>query len=107
MSFHFVSHSWEVTNLHDGIMVTVSHHELEPNTIVVLVDELVELVRESGQSRLYLDLGKVRFLSSLVADTFSALDAMLRQMDCRLILCNLDPLFYQSLQASSLLDRLD
>jgi anti-anti-sigma regulatory factor len=106
MSFHFVSHSWEVSNLYDGIMVTVSQQELEPHTIAVLVDELFELVRESGQPHLYLDLGKVRFLASMVTDKLITLDDMMRHMDCRLILCNLDPLILQTLQATPVLERL-
>jgi anti-anti-sigma factor len=107
MSFHFLSHSWEVKNLDDGIMVTVSQQELDASTIAILVDELHELVRQSGQSNLYVDLGHVRLLASIVFGKLITLDAKLRKMDCRLILCNLDPFIYQTFQATRLTDSLD
>jgi anti-anti-sigma factor len=107
MSFHFVSHSWEVTNVHDGIMVRLGQQELDPHASAVLVDELFELVRESGQPNLYLDLADVHFLASVVEGKLSALGAMLRKMDCKLILCNVDPLVYQYLQTTPLMEQLD
>jgi anti-anti-sigma factor len=102
MAFHFVAHNWEVRNVSDGMMVRISPQELDPNTIAVLDEELIELVRESGHSNLYVDLRDVRFLTNSGVGKFVSLDAMLRKMDCRLILCNLDPLLQHSLQTSPL-----
>jgi anti-anti-sigma factor len=107
MSFHFLSHSWEVSNLEDGIMVTISQRELDASTVAVLVDELFELVRESGQSNLYVDFSNVRQLASIVFGKLITLDTLLRKMECRLILCNLDPFLYQSFQTTRLADNLD
>jgi anti-anti-sigma regulatory factor len=91
MAFHFLSHSWEVKNLDDGILVAISQQELNASTIADLDEELFELARESGQSNLYVDLREVRFLPSAVVDKLINLDAMLRTMDGRLILRNLHP----------------
>src|SRR5438105_13330265 len=54
MAFHFLSHSWQVKDLADGIMVAISQQELDPSTIAVLDEELLELVMESGQSSCYM-----------------------------------------------------
>jgi anti-anti-sigma factor len=102
MAFHFVAHNWEVRNIGDGIVVTISHQELDQNTISVLDEELFELVRESGRSNLYVDLRDVRVLSGSAVDRFLSLDTLLRKMDCRLVLCNLDPLLKQFLQETPL-----
>jgi anti-anti-sigma factor len=107
MSFHFLSHSWEVTDLADGIMVALSREELNANTITVLADELLELVRESGRPNLYIDFGNVGHLASVVLGKLLTLDSRLRKMDGRLILCNLDSFIYDSFQATRLVDTLD
>ena len=107
MSFHFLSHSWEVTDLDDGLMVTVSQQEMEETSLGLLMDEFGELIRESGQSNLYVDFGKVRFLTSNVFDKLIALDARVRDMACRLIVCDLNPALYQSFQADGLAYKLD
>jgi anti-anti-sigma factor len=105
--FHFLSHSWEVTNVDDGILVTIAHHELDAATIAVLVDDLCELARESGQPNLYVDFDQVRQLASIVFGKLISLDGRLREMGCRLVLCNLDPFLYQTLRATRLTDSLD
>jgi anti-anti-sigma regulatory factor len=107
MSFHFVSHSWEVKNLDDGLTVTVGQHELDPSASADLVDELFELVRESGQSNLYVDLGNVSQLANIDIGKLNALDALLRTIDCRLILCNVAPAVHQAIRDTRLTDNLD
>jgi anti-anti-sigma factor len=107
MSIHFLSHKWEVTNLDDGIEVTLHQQELDANTIADLVDELVELVRESGQSTLYVDFDNVRVLASIVFGKLITLDARLTKMACKLILCNMDSFIYQTFEATRLIDTLD
>lgn len=107
MSFHFLSHAWDVTNVDDGIMVTLSPHELDANTVAVLVDELVELVRECGQPNLYVDFGPVHVLAGIVFGKLITLNARLREMDCRLVLCNLDPLIFDAFAETRLTDNLD
>jgi anti-anti-sigma factor len=107
MAFHFLGHSWQVKDVADGIMVTVTQQELNPDTVADLDDDLLELARESGQRNFYLDLGDVRFLGSAALDKLISLDAMLQKMDCRLKLCNIDPLVYRSLQATPLTENID
>jgi anti-anti-sigma regulatory factor len=107
MSFVFLAHPWEVKNVDDGLMVTVSQNELDASTIAVLVDELVELARESGQGKLYVDFSQVRQLANIVFGKLITLDAKLRNMDCRLTLCNVQSYLYQSFQAARLTDNLD
>jgi len=107
MAFHFLSHRWEVKDLADGMMVTISQQELNPDTISVLDEDLFELIRESGQSTLYLDLGEVRSLASLVVEKLGNLEAMLQQMDCHLVLCNLDLKLCQELQTTRLVNSLE
>ena len=107
MAFHFLSHGWRVTDLTDGIMVGISQQDLDQNTIAVLDDELVELVSESGHSQLHVNLEEVRFLTSAALGKLISLDAMLRKIDCRLVLCNIDLCLNQSLQATRLAESID
>ncbi len=107
MSFHFLSHRWEVTNLEDGIFVTLHQHELDAATVADLVDELVELVRENGRTKLYLDFGQVRVLASIVFGKLISLDARLKEIACQLIVCHVDPFIYQTFEAGRLTEILD
>jgi anti-anti-sigma factor len=107
MSFHFLSHSWEVASVQDGLEVTLYQRDLDPDTLAVFVEELTELLREGGQPNLYLDLDNVRFLRSVFMAKLTVLDEQLRRMDCRLILCNLDPVIYETFQTTRLADSLD
>jgi anti-anti-sigma factor len=107
MAFHFLCHSWQVKDVVNGIMVTVTQHELNPDNVADLDDELLELARESGQYNCYLDLSDVRFLGSAALGKLISLDAMLRKIHSRLILCNIDPVVYRSLQATPLAENID
>jgi anti-anti-sigma factor len=107
MSFHFCCHSWEVRDMDDGTLVKLTNRDLDKETIPVLVDELFEIVQESGRPALYLDFGAIRLLPSLVLGKMISLDAKLREHGCRLILTNVDPLVYETFQATRLAEVLD
>ena len=107
MSFHFCSHAWEVRDLHDGTVVKLANRDLDPDGVPGLIDELAELVRESGQPNLYLDLGAIGYLPSVVQGNLLALNANLREHGGRLILMNINSLLYESLQAGRLTEVLD
>jgi anti-anti-sigma factor len=105
MSIHLVSHSWEVTT--DGLMVTLNQEDLVPHTDSNLIDDLFELFQESGQTNFLLDCDKVHHLPSIVFGKLIALDAKIRQVGWRLVLCNVDPHLYDSFKAGGLTDILD
>jgi anti-anti-sigma factor len=107
MSFHFCSHPWEVRDIDDGTLVKLTSRDLEKETIPVLVDDLFELVQESGQPNLYLDLGGIRVMASIVLGKLLSLDLKLRAQGGRLILTDLDPFLYQMFQATRLTDIVD
>ncbi len=107
MSFHFCAHSWEVRDVEDGTLVQLSERDLNKETIPVLVDELFELVSESGQPNLYLDLGDIHLIASVVFGKMLSLDKKLRAHGGRLVLLNLDAFVYRMFQATRLTDVLD
>jgi CheY-like chemotaxis protein/anti-anti-sigma regulatory factor len=107
MSMHFISHRWEVTTVEDGIMVTFDQQDLDPPILSVMIDDLFELVQESGQSNLYLNFAKVHLLPSIAFAKLIALGDQLNQSGCRLILCNVDHHLYEFLEAGQLTENLD
>jgi anti-anti-sigma regulatory factor len=107
MLLPLLSDEWLVERLENGIRVTLNQQELDSKTIWILVDELFELVLKTGQTNLYVDFGNVRRLASIVFGKLITLDKKLRAMDCRLILCNVDPFVYQSFRAARLTENLD
>jgi anti-anti-sigma factor len=107
MSFHFVSHPWEVQDVQDGTLVVFTERDLDPVTVSVLTDELYELVLESGQPNLYLDFGQIHNTASIVVGKLIALDTRLRQVGGRLILCNLDPQVYEFFRVANVTQILD
>ena len=107
MSFHFCAHSWEVRDLDDGTLVAIGNRDLSRDTIPVLVDELMELVLESGQPNLYLDFERIGLISSVVVAKMLALDTRLREQGGRLILLNVNPSNFRLFQAARLTDALD
>ena len=107
MAFHFCSHAWEVRDMQDGMLIRLSPRDLDPDTVAVIVDELFELVQESGQTRLYLDLADIRQIASVVMGKLLALDARLREHGGQLILLDLNPFPYETLQAARLTEILD
>ena len=107
MSFHFCSHPWEVRDVQDGTLVTLTNRDLDKDTVPVLVEDLFELVQESGQPNLYLDLSEIRLIASLVLGKMVALDLKLRSHGGRLILVHVDSFVYRMFQATRLTDVLD
>jgi anti-anti-sigma regulatory factor len=95
MPMHFVSHPWQVQDVEDGTIVTLTEQDLQD---AGLTDDLCELALESGRPRLYLDLLEVRKLSSTVAGKLFALDRRLREAGGRLVLSNLAPALCEALQ---------
>lgn len=107
MSFHFVSHRWEIENVEDGMVVTVNPSDLDATHVSTQVDELFELMQESGQPNLYLDFINVHLAPSVVFGKLIALEGKLRQVGCRLVLCGVDAHLYDALQAAGLTDVFD
>lgn len=107
MSFHFCSHPWEVQDVADGTVAKLMPRDLNKETIPVLVEDLYELVQESGRPNLYLDLAEIRVLASVILGKMLALDKSLREHGGRLVLLHLDPLVYRMFQATRLTDVLD
>jgi anti-anti-sigma factor len=107
MSFHFCSRPWEVRDTQDGTLVKLTQRDLDQETVTVLVDELFELVQESGRPNLYLDLGGIRLMASAVLGKVLSLDTKLRGHGGRLILVNIDPFIFQMFQAARLTEVLD
>jgi anti-anti-sigma regulatory factor len=107
MSFHFCSHSWEVRDLEDGTAVKLANRDLDPEGMPGLIDELFELVRESGRPNLYLDLAAIGYLTSDHQGHLLTLNTNLREHGGRLTLMNINSLLYESLQAGRLTEVLD
>jgi anti-anti-sigma factor len=107
MALHFLSHSWKVRDIADGTLVTITYKDLDENTALLLVDELYELVQESGRPNLYLDFGKVGAISSTVLAQLLVLDRTLREIGGQLALFSLTPGVHDALQASQLANLLD
>lgn len=107
MAFHFCSHAWEVRDMQDGTLVRLSPRDLDPETVSVIVDELFELVQESGQPRLYLNFAEIRQIASVVIGKLLALNARLREHGGRLILLDVNPFPYETMQAARINEVLD
>jgi anti-sigma B factor antagonist len=107
MALQFLSAAWEVQDVEDGIMVKVTHRDLDAGTAVLLFDDLLELAQESGQPHLYLDFGAVESLSSAVLGRLILLDRRLRDAGGRLTLFSLNPQVKELLYCCHLTDLLD
>ncbi|MBI2803875.1 MAG: STAS domain-containing protein [Planctomycetes bacterium] len=107
MSFHFCSHSWEVLDTPDGTRITLTNRDLDPETAAVLVDDLLEVVLESGRPNLYLDFSEIRQLSSVVMGKLLALNTQLREHGGRLILLRLHPMVLEAFRVARLTEVLD
>jgi anti-anti-sigma factor len=99
MSLHVLTHPWVVQDVEDGTSVKLTHWDLDVHTLAILADELEELARESGLPMLYLDFGKLRFLTSVVVGKLFALQRRLRDLGATLVLCNLSPPLRELFQA--------
>jgi anti-anti-sigma factor len=106
MSLQFLSHAWEVGTVDSGIVVTLNQQDLDSKAIWVLVDELFELALEHGEPNLYVDFGNVRSVASIVFGKLITLDKKLRNVDCRLVLCNVNSFLYRLFRAARLTENL-
>jgi anti-anti-sigma regulatory factor len=107
MALQVLSEFWSADAVHDGVVVELSQEVLDSRAVWVLFDELFELAVDSGLSTLYVDFQNVRRLASIVFGKLITLDKKLRDIDCRLIICNPDPFVYQSFRAARITENLD
>ena len=107
MSLHFCTHPWEVKDLEDGTLVELTQRDLDPESVAILVDDLCELVLESGRPNLYLDFARVQMLASVVIGKMISLDKKLHLHGGKLILGNIDSELYRFLQIARITDVLD
>jgi anti-anti-sigma regulatory factor len=107
MSFHFCSRSWEVRDVEDGTLVKLTARDLDKQTVGVLVDDLLELVLESGRPILYLDFSEIQTLPSVVVGKLLALNTRLTEHGGRVVMTRVDSHVYGICQATSLTEVLD
>lgn len=104
---HFCTHPWEVQDLEDGTLVVFSQRDLDPESVAVLVDDLYELVLESGRPNLYLDFGRIHLLATMVIGKLISLDKKLQTHGGKLILGNVKPDLHEILRTIRLADVLE
>jgi anti-anti-sigma factor len=102
MSFHFCTHAWEVRDTDDGTLIVMTDRDLDMATLPVLVDDLFEIVQESGKPNLYLDFSKVQMIVSVMLGKLIAVHEKLRENGGRLILIGLEPAHYAIFEATRL-----
>jgi len=107
MSLDALARLWAVQDVDDGVLVRVLYHDLDARTALLLIDELFELVQESGRPNLYLDFGEVDHLSSAVLNQLLVLDRTLRDAGGHLSLFSFNPCVREMLRATRLTDLLD
>jgi anti-anti-sigma regulatory factor len=107
MSFHFCTHPWEVRDVANGLQVTLTRHDLDPTADSSLVEDLYELILESGQRDLYLDFGEIPMAPSVIIGQVVALNAKLGERGGRLIVINLDPAVHDTFRATRIGDVLE
>ena len=100
MSLQFLSH--EVTSTASGLTFTIAQQELDSNAIGILFDELYQLALEYGKPNLLVDFKNVRCLANIGFGKLITLNKKLREVDCRLVLCNVDPSLYKAFQSARL-----
>jgi anti-anti-sigma factor len=107
MSLQVLSRNWQAEHVQDGIVVQLEGQVLNSKAVWVLFDELFELAQEFAPGALYVDFGEVRSLPSIVFGKLITLDKKLRDIDCRLVICNPDPFVFQSFRAARITESLD
>jgi len=107
MPFHFLSHPWEVRNMEDGLLVSMTHRDLDALSVPVLADELYDLVLENGLANLYLDMSQVHHITSMAIGKLLSLDTRLHRIGGRLILSNLEPSVHDLFEAANIAEILD
>ena len=106
MGFHFCAHSWEVTDRNDGIVVKLRNRDLSGEALPSLVDDLFQLVQESGKPNLYLDLADIGLMSNAAMEQMSALHTALHAHGGRLIVINVNPTLMEKLRATPIADEM-
>jgi anti-anti-sigma factor len=107
MALQLLSRYWQMEDIEDGISVKLNQRELDSKSVCVLVDELLELVHDSRPANLYVDLRKVHRIASIAFGKLITLDKKLRDGDCDLVLCGVDPVLYQAFRSARLTDNMD
>jgi anti-anti-sigma regulatory factor len=90
MAFHFCTRAWEVRDIAEGTVVTLTNRDLNEENAPVLAEDLHALVLESGQPNLYLDFANIGLIDRGVLDKIVALDERLRANGCRAVLMHLN-----------------
>jgi anti-anti-sigma factor len=107
MAFHFCTHPWEVRDVANGIQVTLARRDLDPSSVSSLVEDLFELVLESGQRDLYLDFGEIQMIPSVIIGKLIALNTKLGERRGRVVVVNLDPAVHDTFRATRVGDVLE
>jgi anti-anti-sigma factor len=107
MTHHSLSRPWELREVDDGLLVKVTHRDLDAGMAMLLFDDLLELAQETGRPNLYLDFGAVESMSSAVLGRVILLHRKLRNAGGRLSLFSLNPPLKELLDMSLLTDVLD
>ena len=107
MAFHFCSRAWEVRDIADGTLVTLTNRDLNEENLPVLVEDLHALVLESGSPNLYLDFANIGLIDSAVLDKLVALNDQLRGNGGRAVLMNLHARLYELFESAGLSAVLD
>jgi anti-anti-sigma regulatory factor len=102
MAFHFCTRAWEVRDVAEGTVVTLTNRDLNEENAPVLAEDLHALVLESGQPNLYLDFANIGLIDRPVFDKVVALDEHLRANGCRTILLNLNAGLTRMFEATGL-----
>jgi anti-anti-sigma factor len=106
MSFHFCTHPWEVRDVPNGLQVTLTRRDLDPNSVPSLVEDLFELVLENGQRDLYLDFSEIQMMPSVIVGKMIALNTKLGERGGWLVVINLDPAVHETFHAARVGDVL-
>lgn len=105
MGFHFCAHSWEVSDRSDGIVVKLRNRDLSSEALPSLVEDLFQLVQESGKPSLYLDLADIGLMSSAAIEQMSALHSTQHAHGGRFFIINVNPTLMESLRATPIADE--
>lgn len=107
MVLQFISNNWDVRDVEGAVLVKLRGRDLIGTTALLLVDDLRELLRESGKSDLYLDFGAVETLSSTVLAQLVILDRTLSAEGGHLTLFSPNDTVRRILLASHVAELLD
>jgi anti-anti-sigma factor len=107
MSFHFCSHAWEVRDLEDGTSVTLANRDLAQENLACFVEDLCNIVRESGRPNLYLDFDRVGLIDTSTLGLFPELHRQIQESGGKLALVDLNRPLYEMFETAGLTSILD